>query len=967
VSSTQCSLSRLDHAVSLAGDWQFQLDPDGALDIGSIRPDRTIRVPLPWQAAFPDLRRYAGYAWYRRSFDVDGDLQGGDLRLRFGAVDYWCEVFVNGRRLAEHEGGYTPFELGLKDALVDGRNELTLRVFDAVQTAVVHERWPDFAEDLRAARSGPPFVAAQVPHGKQDWYVNTGGIWQDVTLTPRPAAWIDSIHVTPDLATARVDVDLRIAGDVDRLEGSTLRLEVQVDGATVAGSQILPSVGDRSYASSIAIADVRTWTLDEPFLYELVASVEVEGRATRTTTRFGMRSFGARDGGFVLNGAPVYLVGALDQDFWPDTVATVPSRDRLREQFRTAKRLGFNCLRCHIKAPDPIYLELADEIGLLVWEELPSWRTFWSKGTLDPAQIEQPAEVRARVETTLDALIDRDFNHPSLVIRTLVNEDWGTALPFSAEDRRWITGLYDRSKRLDPTRLVIDNSACSAPWGTSFHVKSDIEDFHVYAAIPEGAAMFEDAVADLALRPLWTFSPHGDAQRRGDEPIVLSEFGNWGLPTLAAIADGDREPEWFDIRPWGGGYTQEPGAPRGVQGRFRDYGLEAIWADYDDFATATQRHQVAALRFQIETLRKRSTIAGYVITELTDTYWESNGLLDFERRPKGPIADMASFNAKDLLIATPDQRSFWSGGEGRFDLVASLYGRRVEEGSKIRWCVEGGERTEMTATPAGRTGSTTGLGSISVRLPHVDALDYVPISIALVAPSEAVPVETVVTVAVVPLVSPSPMPGSIAVFEGSGTTHDSGSLVDRLAADGYPVAADLGPDSALAVSDTATPELLDWVRSGGGLLFLAERRNPFYWVQLRGGADGGWISSFTWLRSAVHGRLANVANPLGLEFGAVMPERTISGLSFEDATIHGDILAGNVAGWVHHPAADSLQFRYGRGRVVMTTFRLASTFGRDPIATAMFHDLIDHVHSERCRPALRADVETRALREGSRC
>ena len=130
MSSVQCSLSRLDHVVSLAGDWEFQLDPAGALDVASIDPDRTIPVPLPWQAAYPELRRYAGYAWYRRSFEADGDLDGGDLRLRFGAVDYWCEVYLNGTRVAEHEGGYTPFEIGLRDALEPGRNEIAVRGYE---------------------------------------------------------------------------------------------------------------------------------------------------------------------------------------------------------------------------------------------------------------------------------------------------------------------------------------------------------------------------------------------------------------------------------------------------------------------------------------------------------------------------------------------------------------------------------------------------------------------------------------------------------------------------------------------------------------------------------------------------------------------------------------------------------------------------------------------------------------------
>jgi beta-galactosidase/beta-glucuronidase len=94
---------------SLAGRWQFQLDPDGAVSIDTLQPDREISVPLPWQAAFPDLRQYSGYAWYQRTFKVADSWLFGELLLDFGAVDYWCEVYVNGQCIGEHEGGYTPF------------------------------------------------------------------------------------------------------------------------------------------------------------------------------------------------------------------------------------------------------------------------------------------------------------------------------------------------------------------------------------------------------------------------------------------------------------------------------------------------------------------------------------------------------------------------------------------------------------------------------------------------------------------------------------------------------------------------------------------------------------------------------------------------------------------------------------------------------------------------------------------
>jgi glycosyl hydrolase family 2 len=953
----QCSLSALDQPLSLSGDWEFQVDPSGRLDVASIRPDRIIRVPQPWQAAFPDLRRYAGYAWYRRSFDVAGDLADGDLRLHFGAVDYWCEVFLNGRRLGEHEGGYTPFELGLRDALRDGQNELAIRVFDPVQSTVAGERWPDFERQMTAAGEGPPFTAADVPHGKQDWYVNTGGIWQEVTLTPRPSRWVERVHVEPDLDHGRAKVEVGLTGDLDGIAGQTVRIVVKTGDEVVAAVDVALESGRSSYSTMVDIPGARPWTLELPFLYELVASLEVDGRETRTSTRFGLRTFGSRAGQFVLNGEPIYLRAVLDQDFYPATVSTIPSAEFLRDQFGKVKALGFNCLRCHIKPPDPVYLDLADELGLLVWEELPSWRTYWPKGTLDPAQLELPIAVRARVEATLDAVVERDFNHPSVVIRTLVNEDWGTALALRAADRAWLADLYGRAKGLDPGRLVVDNSPSSAPWGTSFHVASDIDDFHLYATIPDQAATFDDAVADLALRPSWTYSPHGDARRRGDEPIVLSEFGTWALPRLPELTGApSHEPEWFDVRPWGAGWDQEPGAPAGVLGRFREFGLDSIWADYDSFAAATQRHQVASLRYQVEALRRRPTIAGYVITELADTYWESNGLLDFERRPKAPIDEIAAFNGQLVLVTTADRRSYRPGDEAAIDVIVAGVGEALVEGSRLEWRVANGERKEAIGVRPTDLAGAVPIGRIAVRLPVVDALSYVPVSIELVGPDRRVRASASNVLVVAPEGGPVVLRGPVAVFgdaagRGAG---DAVALADRLATQGYRVAAGATPDTAVAVSDTPTAELLERVRAGGRLLYLAERRSPFFWIQGVATSAEGWITSWSWIRPSAHRRLGSAVSPLGLEFGEVMPERTIAGLPFGSASIQADVVAGGVVGWVHHPTAHTVHFRYGRGRVVMTTFRLRSTFGCDPIATEMVHDLLDLLADDRVTPTLTA-------------
>src|SRR5258708_4331587 len=164
---------------SLRGLWQFQTDPQGDLQVETLSPDREIQVPLPWQAALPQLEHYSGFAWYRSKISIDPSWLSGELLLTFGAVDYWCQVFINRILVAEHEGGYTPFAIPMAAYAHAGENEITVRVYDPIQTGITIPRWPNGDED----REAPPSDARNVPHGKQEWYLNVGGIWQDVTLT----------------------------------------------------------------------------------------------------------------------------------------------------------------------------------------------------------------------------------------------------------------------------------------------------------------------------------------------------------------------------------------------------------------------------------------------------------------------------------------------------------------------------------------------------------------------------------------------------------------------------------------------------------------------------------------------------------------------------------------------------------------------------------------------------------------
>jgi hypothetical protein len=987
---------------SLSGTWQFQLDPGGTATVETLAPDREIAVPLPWQAALPELRTYSGYAWYRRSIDLEDDWLEGELLLHLGAVDYWCQVFVNGTLAGQHEGGYTPLTLPVRSHLRPGRNEIAVRVYDTAQAHIDVPRWPDYAPAPASgypALSEPPFDANHIPHGKQEWYINVGGIWQDVTLIAVPSTYIESVRITPDVHTGEARVTVELAGG--RFDPDLSTIHASITGSAgesqVQSSKFKVEGGNGTLNFELStLNSPRLWSLEDPYLYTAVVTLQTPGGEDRVEARFGFREISTGDGRLLLNGEPIFLLSALDQDLYPDTIYTVPSEEYLRDQFQKAKHLGLNCLRCHIKPPDPRYLDLADEMGLLVWAEIPSWRTFYPKGTVHPNQLNLDDAIKRRVEHTLEEMVRRDFNHPSLVIWTIVNEDWGTALPLSAADRAWVAEMYDRCKQLDPTRLVVDNSPCPAPWGPNIHVKSDLDDFHVYANIPDQARIFTQTIEQFSLRPLWTYSSHGEARRTGKEPLVLSEFGNWGLPSLDNLRAPDgADPAWFDIGAWWSPWDGEPGWPAGVVERFDRLGLGACWPDYEEFARATQWHQYAAMKYEIETMRRQPNLAGYVITELTDAYWESNGLLDFTRQPKVYHDLFASINSPDMIVPQTQQYAYWEGRRAHLRLHASHYGPADWTGARLRWSIGGTEQQGEVEVPHLERGEVRQLGRYSWSLPQVDRAAMVSLGLEIRKPDGQRLAQNALDVLVLPSAALRPAyQGQVAVIAPYSTAFEMttgapvavahldvgapadidpdeplapGASVSRGRAGldlavtlrrlGYDVAEQITSDTRLAVTNHPNAGLLRWVREGGDLLFFTRGPSPFFWVQGRGGAySGNWITSFSWIRPDVHRRL-KAPNPLGLPFRHVMPNHTILGLPVEDPAVQGDFLAGMVAGWVRHPAVHTVQFRYGRGRVVMTTFAFDEALHEDPVSIALFHDLVDHLTSDACQPTLKANYE----------
>ncbi len=921
---------------SLDGTWRFIADPERLYDPESLPEGDSITVPGCWEAQVARPYRIIT-AWYARMVDIPESWAGSRIVVRFGAVMYRCAVFLNGQRLGEHEGGYIPFEIDVTAAArFGGPNELAVLVVNPLNAM---DEYPAFSveEMLLAEEFEPDLPLSEAPHGKQTWYSSTSGLWQSVWLDRRPPLGLAPIRVRPDVDASEAIV--RWGLETDGLEPpADGRVDLRVldpDGAEVA-TATAEVHGDRDGIVRIPIEHPRLWDIGVPNLYRVEATLSAGGEhLDRVEARFGMRKISTEDGRILLNDRPIYVLAALDQDLYPDTIVNPPSREYLDEQIRLAQEMGLNLLRCHIKVPDPAYFEAADEAGILVWAELPNWTRFTTTSA-------------ARGRATLERMVDELDNHPSIVIWTIINEDWGTSLRYEARDRHWLIETFHWLKALDPTRLVVDNSACETPQTPNFHLVSDLADFHVYFVAPDNARRWRNMIDDFARRPNWLWSPHGDARPRGDEPLILSEFGSWGLPRLdRLVAHHGREPWWFRT---GRHYYR----PAGLRRRFEAFGLDRIWPSVDALAEATQWHQFDGLQYEIGQLRKHDSIQGYVITELSDAYWEANGLLDPMRGKKVYHDRLAQLNGPDAVVADVRRRDLCSREPLDATIHLSSYGPRSERG-RVTWELTIGSEhrlageLEVTSWPSA---GAVMVGAINVPIPDVSTTCDGHLVVRAFDDEGRERAMDEMRLAVVPASSQrTAQPLNIAVTD----PLDVWGVTRRVEAIGHGTSPTAAAD--LLVATEVTDTLLDQVDAGARALVLIRtraaipvghdlarrvaihlRRLPHSgWPGQRSPWEGDWVTSWSWI---LHDLLPGLPlrNPLDFAYEEVLPDHVMLGY---DPRRHGDeVAAGMFVGWVQTPAAIVWQFRQGRGSVTLTTFRVAPETG--PVATLLLEQLMQH-------------------------
>jgi beta-galactosidase/beta-glucuronidase len=575
--------------LNLNGLWAFAFDDE---NVGTEQRwfshsegpfDRDIIVPFAYQSKLSGIGdpSFHDTVWYKREFEIPESWSGQRVLLHFGAVDYRAWVFVNEQCVGFHEGGHVPFHFDITHYVEDGINLLSVKVED-------------------------PSTDQTIPRGKQFWreeseaiwYTRTTGIWQTVWLETVNPTHVSKLRFTPDLDRGEVKVEIEISGDII---DKGVHIDIQFKGNTIVKDIISVHGQYISRAFELYNREIfRTpfhgkgwsWSPENPNLFDVKVKLHNSANGQMLDeigSYFGLRKVHIENGMVYLNNQPYYQKLVLDQGYWPEGLLTAPTDEDLKKDIELSKRMGFNGCRKHQKVEDPRFLYWADRLGYLVWGECASAHSF-SEGAI------------ARLTREWIEIIERDYNHPSILAWVPLNESWGIPdVKMNRQQQHHSLAMYHLVHSLDTTRLVISNDG----WELT---TTDICAIHNYShGNKDELAKYETYKQDLSTKDAILSSRpakrsiYADGFEHRGEPILLTEFGGIGYKV-------GEESGW--------GYTSVGNA-------------EDFVADYERIMKAVYSSKI---------------LFGFCYTQLTDVEQEINGLLTYDRKPKCDLEKIKELN-----------------------------------------------------------------------------------------------------------------------------------------------------------------------------------------------------------------------------------------------------------------------------------------------------------------------------------
>ncbi len=616
--------------ISLNGSWEFKADTSKVgVDQKWFMPNagdkwKAILVPSAWEHTAGD--KFDGIGWYRRKLKIPKDWAESRVWLEFKAVATEARVWIDGKELGSHIGAWTAFRFDITDSKPGEEHLLVVRV------------------DEKVGHTTQGFI--------HEISLHFGGIWQDVLLYRT-----NKVFLGPDplIQPKPLEKKVSISTQVFSKDESAKQVELVASVSNWKEEKILASSKQVVHLKSspaeakieVTLPEVKIWEPEDPHLYSLTLTLQnsTGNHLDRQSHRFGMRTFEVKDRQFLLNGRQIYVRGMLHWGYYPELIAPIPDEKTFRKEISDLKSYGFNLIKiCLFLFPAKFY-EIADEMGMLVWQEYPIW-------------------IRPVRQKNRQALLDeytefyiQDRNRTSIVLRDITCENHDV-------DHSVLKDLYDLGKSLIPGAIIEDDSAV----GLHDHGdRADFYDCHPYVDNDE----FLNHIKG------WK----GFLKQHKAKPFIFGE---------SIDCDTFRSLEWLEKKagkekPWWLPHSYD------AQKKFRiqllaERGKEA----WEALIPHSYAHSLLTRKFQLEAFRRVPETSGYVITCIRDIRLTNPGLYTDSGDLKWKPEDWMRFNGDSvLLVSTPDdQFVFKAGKEFKVQVVLSHYGKREISKGTLRWGLE---------------------------------------------------------------------------------------------------------------------------------------------------------------------------------------------------------------------------------------------------------------------------------------
>jgi beta-galactosidase len=938
--------------ISLDGTWQILFDPQNkGRDAGWNRDEafslaagqRDIEVPSCWELIEKD---YEGVAFYRLKFRVPENWAGKVIRLRFDAVNFFSEVWLNDQAVGAHEGGFAPFEFRVDELIRSGdENTLILRVVG-----------PILLQDVRVDGMGP----METPQWRG---AITGGIWQSVRLIATDDIYVDDVFIEPSISnnTAKFNLELTHAGvknisavvEIAIRSGSNPGLVVATASTTL---DLNP--GSNRLSRTLTIPDATYWSPDHPHLYRAEISVSDGGTVSdRWSSRFGIREFTIRDKQFYLNGDPLYLKATFFEGLYPLKLAQPDSREMAIREIQLAKDAGFNMIRPWRKPPPPMWLDLADEMGVL------------TVGSLAIECMDFPVEsarLPGWVENGVRDSILRDRNRACVVQWELFNELKRPVL------KQMLLPMAMLARRLDPTRLILDESGGWAQGANMYlpyeFAPTKFNDIHHYPGQHINDEVYQKLLLTGNKTPdeMRQMGLGGQLPGRNVVPGLMTFFSELGYGSLPDLVDNNER--FAEI-----GNAIAP--PTVYHRRLADQHLKAlqesgfdkIYPDLQMFCLDQQQIHGTANRRMIEAVRCNPRVQGYCIHALTAGDWILGaGLLDLFRNPKTYAYEgTKAANQPRILSIQVRPRNVYADQETKLEITGVNEMDATQGNLKIEVVASDGSVVFTKTISASLAPGITQLFSEQF---DAGALEGTYTVNAVMSDDDSPLAESTHTFDVFTAQQLAIPQKPIAVLDPNNSlkpflTHSGIAFVD--------FDADTDPSLPVFVSRTEAStarqkklfvELAEFIRAGGTAVYLQASGPEVLWGKAGKSSSLLPVSARTKRAMGHWACFPRLVNNHPLFDG--LPTNCMMGSIYENVwaqstllDVGGETIAGTI-GYDWFPDFDLSKRHYygpgdtwwgadlaivplGSGRCIASQLRLVENLGKDPVADKILYNLIE--------------------------